>query len=378
MRPCILQIVFALTAVSTAAGQLVSADKERLLRAMLPPVSDARLERAFSDERLLLYTDDEIPPAYQRGGRFVRVQNGVGTDGNFRFPWATPGGMQRVSGCSTFKFISLPYKLDPVERDLRPERWPIVYMQAKLDRTRDQQANSIAWTFPVGTIVGEVLALPGPDGTQYPFEVRVRTREVDDWDVEIYRPFPTAESLAEGIAYLGGTVPASLEVDSTLPIRRLRDSDNDRPILNGKSGVFNLPKLPPQLVHDLLTQATFEPVLSETFGRFKGSAVAPSNAAGFNIVPPKYDGAFIGNTREDCAQCHETVGAAQVRFDNDWNGHVKGSDGIFSFRPGTTDQQGRFIPRRELVEAGVVARFDSTIHPSSVYSPIPKLRHDND
>ncbi len=49
---------------------------------------------------------------------------------------------------------------------------PVVWFRKRL---HGDQNKGYAWTYPVGTIVGEVLAMTGPDGYAYSFELRVRT-----------------------------------------------------------------------------------------------------------------------------------------------------------------------------------------------------------
>src|SRR4051794_19775352 len=48
-----------------ATLHLMSAEKEQRLHAMLPTVDDADLQAVLNDPRLLLYTEREIPKAYQ-------------------------------------------------------------------------------------------------------------------------------------------------------------------------------------------------------------------------------------------------------------------------------------------------------------------------
>lgn len=355
-------IIVALFA-ATAQAQLVSPAKERELRALFPTVSDSTLERAFAES--FLYTLDEIEPAYQRNGRFIRVAREA-VDGDFHFPWAHEAGMDHVEGASSVRFVNLP-------RQPSGERWPIVY-------TVGRQNGVDRWTFPVGTVVGELLLQEGPDGKRYPFLIRVLTRERDDWDGEQFVPYPTAQSLADGImAASTHPVPeqrlsavASLLSPDVSGIARVQDKNPVR-LIDVRTGIYQLPKLDPSLVSALLTEATFEPLSGGYFKASpKQSAVMPSNEKGsFNIVPPGFRGNVSGNTREGCRTCHATFGTDQGRFNGSWIGSTfRGGDRIASFRPGTSDRDGRFVPRRELLEAGLIAEFDKSVHPSSIYTSL--------
>lgn len=362
MRSLLLQIVLALLA-STAAGQLVSPDKERELRTLFPAVSDSTVERIFADS--FLYTLDQIEPAYQRNGRFVKVARDS-VDGDFHFPWAHEAGMDHVDGGSNVRFVHLP-------RQANGQRWPIVFTVGK-------QNGIDRWMFPVGAIVGELLLQEGPDGKSYPFLIRVLTRERDDWDGEQFVPYPTASSLADAIVEIrGGSLSDQemLAVGSLLSpnisgIARVQDKNPVR-LIDVRTGIYQLPKLDPSLISALLTDCTFEPLAGSFFKASKGqSVVMPSNEKGqFSIVPPGFRGNVSGNTREGCRKCHATFGTDQSRFNGSWVGSTfRGSDRIASFRPGTTDKAGRFIPRKELLDAGLIAERDQSVHPTSVYSPL--------
>jgi len=373
-------LLLALCFVPEASAQIVGANHADVLRRALPPTTDPKLDAILRDSSTLLYTEAEMPQLFQRGGAFRRVVRGNRNDGNDEFPWRTAGGVHRSAGIGSFRFLSLPKSSNGV-------RWPVIIVQQKLDE-RDQQAG-LVWYFPVGAVIGEVLTMRSPAGVDYTFEIRTREREADDWGVEIYRPFPTASSLAEGIRTLRpswGSEPtlrdavARLESPKALVSQNLTDRRlHPGFVLNVNEAVDELPALDSKLVAELLLAATFEPASAEFWrhGSNGQAAFAPTVRQGFSIVPVNYDAAFLGNSRESCINCHRNTGAQSVRFDPTWSGHIRGSDGIFSFHPVSLDSINQTPPRlrRELVEAGIIARFDPAIHPESVYSSIPKLRH---
>jgi hypothetical protein len=102
---------------------------------------------------------------------------------------------------------------------------------------------------------------------------------------------------------------------------------------------------------------------------------APTTSASFHIVPANYDAGFIEVERASCARCHSTVGMHVRNFDysRDWYGRIRGSDGIFSFHPfspGSISGNGfgaGVSLRSELIGAGILAHYDSRLHPRSLY-----------
>jgi hypothetical protein len=389
-------------------GQLVTPAKEAVYRAALPPVADPALEAVLADPRLLFYDEAVMPRAYQfSGGSFVAVRDNVGTDGNFRFPWRKPAGMQRVRGVATFKALYLPPKHAGTD-----ERWPVVCMPGRLDVARDRQ-NSLVWLNPVGAIYLEVGLMQGPDKKQYVFVLRLREREIDDWNPEAVVPFKTAAQVAEGIKMLREgweADPQLVALVNTLEAPRVlrgvvfpdpnAPTDTDRPPFRVSAGQYFMPRMEYELTRDLLVNAVFEPAAGVPFfvgeappngTRARADAPSCSPGTGFNIVPENYDGTFMGNDRVRCMGCHNTVGAQQVRFDNSWNAHVAGSDGIISFSPIRPERIGgapvivRGPDGRDRVDtnalhpsllaAGIIAVYNPTEHPNTVYAGIEKLRH---
>ncbi len=153
--------------------QLMSAEKEQRLRKMLPRVADPDLQKILDDPRLILYTEREIPRAYQffAGGlqgvhsAYYNISaNGSEPygNGNREFPWGHPAGTQRTSGVEVFRFLWLPH-------DAQGNPRPVVWYRKHL---RGDSGDGYGWTFPVGALVGEVLAMTGPDGYAYTFEMR--------------------------------------------------------------------------------------------------------------------------------------------------------------------------------------------------------------
>ncbi|HEY5313818.1 MAG TPA: hypothetical protein VIK18_14920, partial [Pirellulales bacterium] len=242
--------------------RLASAERDALLRRCFPKVDNPEWGRILADPELIVYTEDEMPKAYQFfDGAFPGVHstnynisaNGSEPfgNGNREFPWSGPVGTHRTSNVGAFRFVYLP-------RDAQGRRWPIVWYP---------QGDSYAWTFPVGAVVGEVLTLRGPDQRDYTFEVRLRRREVGFWEVDVLRPFPTAVSLAKRIRQLRPNLNAQpqlrlvcnhLETAKPMPVFTLADLQPNKRAFSQTLAVDDLPTLgDDRLVCELLTKTPF-------------------------------------------------------------------------------------------------------------------------
>lgn len=378
---------------SAPSLQLMSAKKEARLRALLPRVADAEMRKVLSDPNLILYTDDEIPRAYQFwSGDLPGVHlanynisaNGSEPfgNGNREFPWGHPAGTHRTTGVEAFRFLSLP-------KDKDGKIQPVVWFRKRLP---GDGTMGYAWTYPVGTVVGEVLAMTGPDGLAYTFEMRVRTREYGYWDVDVFRPFPTASALSRRIKELRpdweqdeNLVKVVNHLDSPVEMKSLRlvDSQPAKRTFDQTMGIDSLPAIgDTKLVGQLLTSTPFKSSMGEVW-RESSSGVktyAPTTKAEFHVIPAKYDAGFVQVDRTSCMRCHDSVAHNVSEFNpgRDWYGNIRGSDAIFSFHPFALESIadngfGRAVRMRpEFEKAGIVAKYDPDKHPGSVYHSLDK------
>lgn len=375
--------------------RLMSAEKEQRLRRYLPVVDDGAIQDVLDDERLILYSEAEMPPAYQdwsgdlqgvHSPRYNISANGAEPfgNGNREFPWGAPAGTHRASGVESFRFMWLP--LDEHGKVL-----PVVWFRQRL---RGANHQGYAWRFPVGTVFGEVLLFRSPKGKKYTFELRVRVREFDNWAVNAFRPFPAAEDLAAAIRdrrphWKDSPSLAKLVQHLEQPIElapyRLEDRHPAHRVFAQSMGVDVLPPIDDdRLVGELLGETVFKSVLGGTWRRGIGglSTTAPTTRARFHIVPANYDAGFIEVDRVSCMRCHSTVNQSVRRFQpgRDWYGRIRGSDGIFSFHPFALESISRngfsnaVHLRRELVEAGLLVHFDKHKHPHAIYHTISNLK----
>ncbi len=377
---------------SSPLFRLMSAQKHQQYRAMLPKVDDPQTQALLDDPRLILYTEAEMPRAYQFWGNQLQgihsayyniSANGREPfgNGNREFPWGTPAGTHRSTSVRSFRLLWLPH-------DARGEFHPIVWYR----RRSSDGSMGYAWTFPVGAILGEVLQQRGPDGRYYTFELRLRNREENDWGVDVFRPFPTAEDLARRIRELRPqpdgqaaliSLISHLEEPKKLPNQTLADR-HPRRTFDQRMGVDVLPPLDDALAIELLTTTTFRSALGETWrhGVDGNYTFAPTTSDRFHVVPQNYDAGFISVDRFSCIRCHETVNQNVNRFQagRDWYGRIRGSDGIFSFHPfalSTVSSSGfghGVAMRRELIDAGVIAAYQQTAHSKNVYRQISHIK----
>jgi hypothetical protein len=368
----------------------MSAEKEAALRKLLPTIDDEQLTKLVNDSRTIFYTDVEMPRCHQDwDGSLPGVHSAYYNisanrsepfgNANREFPWSGPAGTHRVTNLYTFRFFSLP-------QDEHGDTLPVTYYRRHL---RGDASPGYAWTYPVGTVFGEVLCQKLSGERAVAFEVRIRIREQRAWEVDVFRPFPTAKSLAERVPELRAdwreqpalaNLVTHLTEERDLSRKHLFDSHPARAV-QLSAGVDNLPPVgDEQLVIELLTTTPFRSALGEQWRKGPSGVYtsAPTTEAGPHIVPARYDAGFIEVDAHSCMKCHETANKHVREFDfgRDWYGRVRGSDGIFSwhpFDPGSVSYTGYGSTPRirpELLSAGLVAPFNAKLHPPEKYMRI--------
>jgi hypothetical protein len=390
-------------------AQLVSEKSEELYRSMLPVTDQERWNKLFQEGDLLFYTEREMPKAYQQNvgggpqatfhwanynisgdtvginGRRAEASkpHGAGGNANVEFPWKTPGGLHDSPNTENFKFMHLPV--------VDGNRLPVVYWNERLPDATTGSGTGLKWVFPKGAILGECLMLIDPTTKQkYTFEVRMRVRGETAWDVEILRPFPTSKSLAKRIRELrpveevsNNQLVAHAESEFPVETRLLYGPHPTNVSFREEAGIDNLPATDPALIRELLTTTEFKSAVGlEWREDDRGQKVfAPTTAAAFHIVPKNYKATFLGTDTESCMSCHNATHKHTTHFDapRQWYGHVRGSDGIFSFHPvdpSCVADNGATLPvviRKSLLSGGYVARYDQGKHGKEHYRIISDL-----
>lgn len=298
--------------------RLLSDERHEVLVSHIPDSGDKVLGGLRRDPRLLVYTEREMPKAYQdwAGGlpgihspsyniSAAKPREQFGNP-NVEFPWGKPAGTEVVpdSEFSTFKFMLLPdgKPIEITRRYLSGDRRP-----------------SFVWEFPEDSVVGEVLQLYH-DGLYFTFEVRLRRKVKGEWRVSVYRPFASLSDLREFCA----------ANKHQLVVEDAKISQSHM-IFKGEATTTALGRMPEALVRKALAKEFVNVLGSE----WSGDSFAPTSREGFGLVPRNYQAATIAVNTKSCARCHESTlrHANEFDFFRDWYGRVRGSDGIFSFHP---------------------------------------------
>ncbi len=376
--------LFLLTSVSSA-GVLMSDERTEQWRRFIPRVDDPKVQAVLDDPALIIYTDNEMPRAYQKwsgglngihspyynisGGDFLRIGNG-----NIEFPWGKPVGTHVVprGHVKAFKAVYFP-------ENGSGGRKPMVLFRLAF---RNDDRPGYSWLYPVGTVFFEILTHKDSHGISRTFELRVREREQDGWRTDAFRPFATSENMANYLKTVSEwqeyrNVSAMINhLEDTRPMRveSRRDRQRHRVAFRGKAGMDFLPQLDKNIVDHILETRIFESCSGSVWkiDTNGNECYAPTIRQGdaYNIVPQKYEACFVEVSRASCMQCHTDTNVPVREFDRprDWYGRIRGSDGILSFHPfDRSSISGNGASRRihlnsRLTNAGLVETWNSNKH----------------
>ncbi|MEO1972814.1 MAG: hypothetical protein ABGX07_14740, partial [Pirellulaceae bacterium] len=225
------------------------------------------------------------------------------------------------------------------------------------------------------------------------FEVRIRQRETDDWDIDVFRPFSTPQELATAIrgriedwrdvAELQSLVTHLDATSLDLPLQTL---ENEHPtvVFRETAMVDSLPTIGNlELVDQLLRHRPFHSVRGEEWRRDDSGNVtyAPTTEADDHIIPRGYRGGFIEISRSSCMRCHETANrhVRDFQASRDWYGRIRGGGGIFSFHPFSLESispNGYSMPPQlnpKWEAAGLLLPYDPDRHQPPSYGVIETL-----
>lgn len=283
---CLLSL-FESPAQAAEPARLISAQKEKALRRLLPATDSEALEDLFAAPDLLFYTETEMPRAYQFRGGFLDANVNVSAkqgepygNCNREFPWGHPAGTHRAKGASKFTFVRLPGAIQWWQESL-PR---VIERNSSLrlvHRTEDETVTR--WRYPAGTVFCEVLLLEDPDGVRRPFEVRTRTRGKSGWRPASYRPFRTYEEFRAFLEREKVDVER-WESGLTVSVERLRSSHPDGEAFDRQAAVQMLPELPAKVVTEALSRP-FQSVSGMPWTSLAGVAGhAPTTRAAYHVV----------------------------------------------------------------------------------------------
>jgi hypothetical protein len=271
---------------------------------------------------------------------------------------------------------------------------PVVYYQ----RDPNTYTHRVEWMFPKGTIFGEVIFQIDSTGTWYPFEIRVRIRELDHWRNDVYRPFPTGPDLASALEAAAAANPSWQTADVAALAAHARNSAtvvaetlgathyaSAFPSTPGAKDV--LPGLAnPAIIKELLMKTPFRSAKGLPWKQ-QGSLVAhaATTQASFHIVPRDYDGGHLEVSDDSCKRCHQDAG----RPFRDWYpnviayGELWGGDDVFTWHPfdaaNFVDASGdvrnfNYDNRRiraDFTAGGVIVRYVPAQHPATTWGQLP-------
>lgn len=241
------------------------------------------------------------------------------------------------------------------------------------------------WTFPVGTVFGEVMMMRAPDdGTWHTFEIRTRKRYGGGWAVAAFRPFlkasdftaavhaaslqrPQSTDLAEFVAQLESTTALERHTLTAAPIY----AKSVAPIVGALDYIpetrdYALIK---QLLHTTVFKSAEGSVWKEGGGL---ETYAASTKAPFSIVPQNYEAGVIPVNEVACSSCHNQTGRLVGDLDDSaiLYGEIWGEDQIFTWHlfevtydAFTVSDEGRHVNPRltqaRLIEQGKPSSSDT-------------------
>jgi len=376
----VLFVLVSVNAIGKAKPfRYVSETFHKKLLTFIPKTDHAWIEEIRKKRYFIFYTEDYLPSAFQHESPFTTPAKRYGLmsssynlagngdrigHANGEFPWANGFGLDRSSQTVTLKFVSFPLNEDGTP--LKPITWWWKKIWADFV---DLNRWTYVWSYPVGTIFGEVVATrPKNSERYYTTEVRMR-RKVNNakkvsWRGDIIRPFPTPKALASQVKLLFPNWKEHSDLEELVKhcenqdigkVMRLRDFFADQVFSNNtlanefldvEAVVDYLPLISSEKVILLLNSTKFVSVLGQAWRTKEGSQTnnvilghAPSTKAGFHVVPNHYAGTFFPVETATCQKCHSSPGKHARAFHNrrKWYGRVRGSfvDGVFSHYPFT-------------------------------------------
>jgi hypothetical protein len=392
---------------------IMAIDRLSMVAARMPCVGDAGLRGILESPDTMWYDSKSIIPGYQDsygdninfpvGMRPNTIDPGLiavagGHDfvfqeiGVFHFPFGRPGGFGDADGF-VVDFWHVPRDGGAIA--------PVVWWW----RQPTSWHRRIEWMFPAGTVFGEVLFKVADGGEWVPFEIRTRTRGVDGWTVDAFRPFPTAESLADALERKRQESAAwQADPDIDALVAHLRDPSTLQaaqltaphfelsfPALDGAEDV--LPGVgDPTIVHALMMETPFVSA-REAVWKQSGSlfAYAATSETSSSIVPRGYNAGLIRVDDDTCNVCHRDA----ARPFKDYYpsimlyGELWGEDEIFSWHPFETTsfqyEDGRvkgFGPpdnrqfRQDFEDTGLFVPYEPATHTADRYKKIHRAWRD--
>lgn len=382
-------------AATTGVTQILQAGTLATYQAALPKVAWPRLAAILASPSTLFWDKAAIPPAYQdtvgdgagipfgarlnSAGRSLIVPEGkklFSADGKtWSFPFGHTAGADEAGDLLIVDFLSLPADGGAL--------LPVVY-RVETSTVSGLPVKRWNWSFPKGTVIGEILLIKN-GGALVTSEIRTRERFADAWSTNVFRPFPTASTLATAIKVKRpswqanastAALVAALTDTSTLTAKRL-DSPSFSNLVT-LDGWVDAP-LPPfgddALARELLASTTFVSAYGTSWKQSGAQRAfgAAGPASGLSVVAARSDTGLLEVRETTCTKCHDQGGTfiGSLVDQAILYGDIWGVDRIFSFHPfepSAIDASGNENRSVRAAFRAIVTPFDAATHPASVYS----------
>ncbi|MCX6126771.1 MAG: hypothetical protein NTV34_18740 [Proteobacteria bacterium] len=371
--------------LETREGYIDFIDAKELANSIkhLPVLADTETNTRLKSAGTMWYDESSMIFSYQdsfgnpegpQGLRANRVAFDVGS--NSTVP--DINALTNYFEMSRFKF---PFSIAPRSTD-NPNSYVINFWSPPKNESGSplpviwwKNASHWHWTFPVGTLLGEVLMTrPNANSDWYVFEVRTRKRELNRWTTDIFRPFTSAVELSQRIKQERPNWESSdlaplvnqLESNSNLIPAKLESPAYSKifPTINGYHDV--LPETSDTaLIKTLLSETVFHSAMNSKW-KSDGAKIsyAPTTKAAFHIVPRDYIAGLLESSEESCSRCHMQSGRPLGQLDRRLSlyGEIWGEDQVFTWHPFKvvadmfTVSEGSRLVNPRLVEAGLIVQ----------------------
>jgi len=392
--PCATAVAIPLTG---RALDLMPQDRLAEIAARVPCVPPGALRDLLESPKTLWYDKKSLTPGYQDSFG-DNVETPIGFRPNTIDPelidLAVPGGHDEIFqqiGLFHFPFgnpIGVTDTVRVVDFWRLPDGLPVVTWQ----RDPNDYTHRVEWMFPKDTVFGEMLFVDFA-GALHPFEIRTRTRTLDGWQVDVFRPFSRATDLADAIEARGGVSPALGSLVAQLRTGGLDAFSVSATHFPGAfptrtAGIDRLPALTggdADFVHALLRTTPFRSTRGTAWKQTPTATAWAASAAGTgSIVPQGYNATAIEISETSCDSCHRDAGRPfRTWYENILAyGELWGNDEIFTWHPFTlanfVDAQGNVVNfnndnrviRADMTAAHLVAPYDPAQHPATLYKRI--------
>lgn len=369
----------------------------------MPCIADPALVALLESPDTVFYDHASIIPGYQDSyGNGIDFPVGMrpNTINPGLINLAVPGGHgQLFEEIGLFHFpFGNPIQVDPgdtvvidfwhVPRSEGGDLLPVVWWWYE----PSGWTHRIKWSFPAGTVFGELMFIANAQGELFPFEIRTRTRQIDRWVSNAHRPFPSASSFAAALAASDAAgadaLIAHLLDDTTLEPASLGASHYGDAFPTISGAIDPLPALADDtVIETLLLEHGFVSAKDQIWKQSGDlHSYAPTTDADFSIVPRNYNAGLIAVSDESCSRCHQDAGRPfkDYYFNVLAYGELWGEDEAFTWHPFETSEfvngSGDVVSfnddnrqmRSDFVSAGVLEPYDPAKHPASIYDEIDR------